>query len=203
MTVCDLLLWQLGVGGGEQGYSRGIYYSTTSTQPTYSHTIFTLPPASHPASHPHTLHLPSYTLTPSTSPHISSHSHSLTTSPHTPTYSPGVSSFFPATSPSAYIFVTLVFWYSSTSMNPLRSNLTPVWSIPRSTMLASRPTAQRRQSTPEISWGFPSSVWGDHLSCKLFSKECKCFNVNPLHVLVWCMRTWTTERFMNSGHSLN
>ena len=97
-----------------------------------------------------------YTLTPS-QPH---------TSPHTPIYSPGVSSFFPATSPSAYIFVTLVFWYSSTSMNPLRSNLTPVWSIPRSTMLVSRPTAQRRQSTPEISWGFPSNVWGTRLTVR-------------------------------------
>ena len=44
--------------------------------------------------------------------------------------------------------------------------LDPVWSIPRSTMLASRPTAQRRQSTPEISWGLPSSVWGTRLTVR-------------------------------------
>ena len=181
-TVCGV------GGGGEQGYIGGIYYSTTSTQPTHSHTIFTLPPASHPASHPHTLHLPSYTLTPSTSPHIPSHPHSLTTSSHTPTYSPGVSSFFPATSPSAYIFVTLVFWYSSTSMNPLRSNLTPVWSIPRSTMLASRPTAQRRQSTSEI-WAYPPQC--GVITC-LVNCLVKSANVSMLiHCIFWfwCMRT--------------
>ena len=94
VPVCDLPLWQLcmGVEGSRDTVEGHTHYSTSSTT-THTLTLhYTHILSSHShiplASHPHTLHLPYTTLKPS----------------------PGVSSYFPATSPSAYIFVTLVFW---------------------------------------------------------------------------------------------